>query len=165
MKTIIAVIGSDCDIDKDVEGVANSIGKAIAENDCMLVCGGRGGVMVAACRGVKSAGGTTVGILPSVDKSEANEYVDIVIPTGMGYARNALVVLASDVVIAIHGRTGTLSEIALALNYKKPVVVVEGTGGMADSIGKIIDESPLLHHANDKDCVKVALSLVDKRAP
>lgn len=86
------------------------------------MCGGLGGVMEAACSGAKGAGGTTVGILPGLDRSEANAYVDVAIATGLGEARNALVVRAADAVIAIGGGYGTLSEVALALKAGKRVV-------------------------------------------
>jgi uncharacterized protein (TIGR00725 family) len=88
----------------------------------VVVCGGLGGVMEAACRGAKDAGGTTVGILPGLDRTAANQFVDVAIPTGLGEARNALVVRAADAVIAIDGGYGTLSEIALALKAGKRVV-------------------------------------------
>jgi uncharacterized protein (TIGR00725 family) len=88
----------------------------------VVVCGGLGGAMEAACRGAKQAGGTTVGILPGTDRSAANPYVDFALPTGLGEARNALVVRAADVVIAVGGGYGTLSEIALALRGGKPVI-------------------------------------------
>jgi uncharacterized protein (TIGR00725 family) len=88
----------------------------------VLVCGGLGGVMEAACRGAKEGGGTTVGILPGSERSAANEFVDVAIPTGLGEARNALVVRAADALIAVGGGYGTLSEIAFALKAGKPVV-------------------------------------------
>jgi len=88
----------------------------------VLVCGGLGGVMEAACRGAKAAGGITVGILAGVDRSDANGYVDLAIPTGLGEARNAIVVRAGDALVAIGGGYGTLSEIALALRREKRVV-------------------------------------------
>jgi uncharacterized protein (TIGR00725 family) len=87
----------------------------------VLVCGGLGGVMEAACRGAREAGGTTVGLLPGTDRTEANEFVDVVIPTGLGEGRNALVVRAADALIAVGGGYGTLSEIALALKAGKRV--------------------------------------------
>jgi uncharacterized protein (TIGR00725 family) len=90
----------------------------------VVVCGGLGGVMEAACRGAKDAGGTTVGILPGSDRAAANPFVDVAIPTGLGEARNALVVRAADALIAVGGGYGTLSEIALALKAGKPVVGV-----------------------------------------
>jgi uncharacterized protein (TIGR00725 family) len=91
----------------------------------VLVCGGLGGVMEAACRGAKEAGGLTVGILPGLDRSDANPFVDVVIATGLGEARNALVVNAADAVIAVGGGYGTLTEIGLALRAGKRVVGLE----------------------------------------
>ena len=85
------------------------------------MCGGLGGVMEAACRGAKGGGGSTIGILPGTERSAANAFVDVAIPTGLGEARNALVVLAADALIAIGGAYGTLSEIAFALKAEKPV--------------------------------------------
>jgi uncharacterized protein (TIGR00725 family) len=98
------------------------VGRGLAERGAVLVCGGRGGGMEAACRGAKSAGGTTVGILPGSDRAEANAFVDVAIPTGLGEARNALVVRAADALIAVGGGWGTLSEIALAMRAGKRVV-------------------------------------------
>ena len=88
----------------------------------MLVCGGLGGAMEAACRGAKGVGGTTVGILPGCDRATANPFVDVAVPTGLGQGRNLVIVHAADAVIAVGGGYGTLSEIALALRHGKPVV-------------------------------------------
>ena len=101
---------------------AEEVGRLLGERGAVVVCGGLGGVMEAACRGAKDAGGTTVGILPGYDRGAANRYVDVAIATGLGEARNALVVRAADVLIAVGGAYGTLSEIALALKTGKPVV-------------------------------------------
>jgi uncharacterized protein (TIGR00725 family) len=101
---------------------AEEVGRALAEAGSLVVCGGLGGVMEAACRGAKSGGGTTLGILPGADRSQANEFVDVAVATGLGEARNALVARAADVLIAVAGEYGTLSEIALALKTGKPVV-------------------------------------------
>jgi uncharacterized protein (TIGR00725 family) len=84
--------------------------------------------MAAACRGAKAQGGTTVGILPSDDRADANEWVDVAVPTGLGEGRNALVVRAADAVIAVAGEFGTLSEIALALRLGRPVVGLDTWG-------------------------------------
>lgn len=102
--------------------VAEEVGAEIALQGAVLVCGGLGGVMEAACRGARSQGGLTIGILPGEDRDEANDYVDVAIPTGMGEMRNALIVRAADAVIAVSGEFGTLSEIALALKLGKRVV-------------------------------------------
>jgi uncharacterized protein (TIGR00725 family) len=117
----IAVIGSAV-CDKEVAVLAEAVGREIARRGAVLVCGGRGGVMEAACRGAKGAGGTTVGILPGTDRSQANPFVDVPIVTGLGEARNAVVVRTADVVIAVTGGYGTLSEIGLALKMGRPVV-------------------------------------------
>ena len=102
--------------------LAESVGSAIAARGAVLVCGGLGGVMEAACRGAAGSGGTTVGILPGLDRAQANPHVQVAIPTGLGEVRNALVVRAADALIAIAGEWGTLSEIALAMKTGKPVV-------------------------------------------
>jgi uncharacterized protein (TIGR00725 family) len=101
---------------------AERVGEGLARRGAVVVCGGLGGVMEAACRGAKGAGGTTVGILPGLDRASANPFVDVAVPTGLGEARNALVVRAADVLIAVGGAYGTLSEIALALKTGKRVV-------------------------------------------
>jgi uncharacterized protein (TIGR00725 family) len=102
--------------------VAEEVGAAAAEARCGLVCGGLGGVMEAACRGARSRDGLTVGLLPGLDREEANGWVLAALPTGLGEARNALVVRAADAVVAVGGGWGTLSEIALALKAAVPVV-------------------------------------------
>ena len=112
-------------MDGDEEGVAELVGRELGSRGVVLVCGGLGGVMEAACRGAKEAGGLTVGILPGVDPSDANPYVDVAIATGLGEARNALVVNAADAVVAVGGGYGTLSEIGLALRAGKRVVGLE----------------------------------------
>jgi hypothetical protein len=167
MKHRIGVIGRDGDIPAEVRGFAESVGEDVARSGCVLVCGGRGGVMEAACRGAKKAGGLTVGILQTLRRGDANPFVDVAITSGMGLARNALVVSSSDVLIAINGREGTLSEICLALAYGKPVVVVEGSGGVADAIdGKLAELSieKKVHRTCAKDAVKLAVSLISESA-
>ena len=101
---------------------AEAVGRLLASRGAVLVCGGLGGVMEAACRGAKAEGGTTVGILPGPSRADANDYVDVAIATGLGEARNALVVRAADALVAVGGEYGTLSEIALALKAGTPVV-------------------------------------------
>src|SRR4051794_30752400 len=117
----IAVIGAGRAAPEQTEA-AEAVGRALAEAGAVLVCGGLGGVMEAACRGAKASGGTTVGILPGDDRSHANDYVDVALGTGLREARNALIVRAVDALVAVGGEYGTLSEIALALKTGKPVV-------------------------------------------
>lgn len=117
----LAVIGSATCSD-EIAATARAVGREIARRGAVLVCGGRGGVMEAACQGAKDEGGTTVGILPGIDRGEANPYVDLPIATGLGEARNTIVVRTADAVVAVSGGYGTLSEIGLALKMGKPVV-------------------------------------------
>ena len=121
---VIAVIGGSS-VSGRLYETARIAGAKIAEKGAVLVCGGLSGVMEAACRGAKEKGGTTVGILPGKRKSEANDYVDIAVPTGMSEARNAVIVNMADALVAIDGKEGTLSEIAFALKQKKPVAGIE----------------------------------------
>ena len=117
----VAVVGA-AEAPAEEEQTAERVGRGLAERGAVVVCGGRGGVMAAACRGAKAGGGTTVGILPGLDRSEANEWVDVAVPTGLGEARNALVVRAADAVVAVAGGYGTLSEVACALKAGKRVI-------------------------------------------
>jgi uncharacterized protein (TIGR00725 family) len=117
----VAVVGRD-DAGPEERGVAEQVGRGLAEGGAVVVCGGLGGVMEAACRGAQAVGGTTLGILPGLDRREANPHVEVAIPTGLGEARNALVVRAADALVAVGGGYGTLSEIALALKTGKPVI-------------------------------------------
>jgi uncharacterized protein (TIGR00725 family) len=117
----IAVVGPGDATDGE-RAVAHEVGAAVAGLGAVLVCGGLGGVMEAACAGAKGAGGTTLGILPGAHRSDANPFVDVAVATGMGEMRNALVVRSADAVIAVGGAYGTLSEVALALKAGTPVV-------------------------------------------
>jgi uncharacterized protein (TIGR00725 family) len=117
----VGVIGAGQCPDK-IYKVARNVGLEIGKKGWILVCGGLGGVMEAAARGCIEAGGTTVGILPGLEKESANPYIKIPIPTGLGEGRNLLVVRASDVLVSIAGEYGTLSEIAMALKINKPVI-------------------------------------------
>lgn len=106
--------------------LAEQVGRLIAQEGATLVCGGLSGVMEAAARGAKEAGGTTIGILPGHDRSLGNPYLDYVLTTGIGHARNLAVVSSGDAVIAVGGEFGTLSEIGLAGKVGRPVVIVSG---------------------------------------
>ena len=120
-KKIVGVIGGH-NCNKKVEELSQKLGKKLAKVVDFLVCGGLGGVMQAVCKGFKEGGGITIGIIPSYDKDTANPYVDIVIPSGLGLARNVLVVKTADIVIALTGEYGTLSEIAYCLQLEIPVI-------------------------------------------
>ena len=116
----VSVIGGSRP-DPETEAIAESVGSLLAERGPGIVCGGLGGVMAAACRGARSAGGHTVGILPGADPAAANPHVETAIATGMGNARNALVVLNGRAIIAVGGAAGTLSEIGHALDLGRPI--------------------------------------------
>ncbi|MGD8997010.1 MAG: TIGR00725 family protein [Anaerolineae bacterium] len=125
---MIGIIGGSAPTRSEVS-LAEAVGRQLADAGAVLVCGGRGGVMEAACRGAKGAGGLTIGILPGTSRHQANSYVDIPIVTGIGEARNAVIARTAEAVIAIGGSYGTLSEIAFALGFGTPVVGL-GTWGM-----------------------------------
>jgi uncharacterized protein (TIGR00725 family) len=117
----VAVIGSGA----EHEGRAEQVGRLLAERGCTVVTGGLGSVMAAAARGAKSAGGTTIGVLPGETGHGANEWIDHVVVTGVGHARNLAVVASGDAVIAVGGQWGTLAEIGFARVLGRPVVILE----------------------------------------
>jgi len=120
-RTVIGVIGAGS-CTSDIKDMAEKTGQLIAEGGAVLVCGGLGGVMEAASKGAKEAGGTTIGILPGDDKTSANRYIDYAVATGIGEARNILIIKTADAVIALPGKFGTLSEMAFAMKIGKPLV-------------------------------------------
>ena len=147
-KPIIGVMGgSQCD--GEIYELARQVGRLIAERGAVLLCGGRGGVMEGAAKGAREAGGLTIGIMPggNVSESPPNPYIDIPIFTGLGDARNAINVKTADVVIAVSGGYGTLSEIALALKNDTPVVGLKTWGFQREGFLK----SPLFVEADSPE--------------
>ena len=122
-KPYVAVVGSG-EASGELYDKAREVGRLIANGGGTVVCGGRSGVMEAAARGATEAGGTAIGILPDEDRERANEYLSYSVATGIGHARNLAVVCSGDVVIAVGGEYGTLSEIGLALKVGRPVVAL-----------------------------------------
>ncbi len=120
-KRYVGVIGAG-ECGAELAEIAEEVGKGLAQKGAILICGGLGGVMTAVCRGAKKAGGLTIGILPGSERSEANPFVDIPVATGMGEARNLIIIRTADVLIAIGGSYGTLSEIGFALKMGKKVI-------------------------------------------
>jgi uncharacterized protein (TIGR00725 family) len=151
----VAVVGPSAGSPAEL-ALGDAVGRGLAEAGAVLVCGGMGGVMEAAAGGAMNAGGKTVGILPTVSRLEGNPYLTIAVATGMGEARNAIVVRTADVVIAIHGEFGTLSEIALALKMGKPVVGL-GTWELVKA-GESVEA--IVRAKNAEDAVAKALALV-----
>jgi uncharacterized protein (TIGR00725 family) len=152
MTTIIGVIGTS-EASTEEYQTAEEVGREIARRKGILVCGGLGGVMEASCRGAKSEGGLTIGIIPGSSKKEANPYVDIPIVTGISEARNIIVVRSSNAIIAIGGSFGTLSEIAFALKLEIPVVGIN-TWEVSTNIKKA---------TTPKEAVDLAFSLARPR--
>jgi len=144
---LVAVVGGSECTPQEAEW-AGAVGRLIAERGAVLVCGGLGGVMAAAARGAKEAGGLTVGILPGADPADANASIDVALATGMGEMRNALIVRAAQAVIAIGGGWGTLSEIALARRTNTPVV------GLHDGFTSAVE---IHREARPEDAVRWAL--------
>ena len=154
-KIFIAVIGGG-DISPQEAELAEEVGREIARRGAVLVCGGLGGVMEAACRGASKEGGLTIGILPGENRHTANSYVQIPIVTGIGYARNVAVVKSAQAVIAIDGSYGTLSEIGHALQSGIPVI---GLNTWSLSIAGKADNSIIIAE-NPKDAVNKAFETI-----
>ena len=156
-KITISVIGGH-DILPEVEDLAHEVGKKIAEVDAILICGGLEGVMKAAAKGCKEAGGMTIGLLPGRDKADANQYIDIALPTTIGYARNAMVAAAADIIIALPGSHGTSCEISYGFVYKRPMIdlggwdregmlALEGVGQLKEKLQELIIQIKQGRHA------------------
>lgn len=139
----ISVIGSSGHISDSVCNIALEVGVIIGKSGFNLICGGRDGVMEAACKGMSEVSnriGRSIAILPGNDSSGANKYADIIIPTGIGYARNSIVALSGDIVIIIAGASGTLCEASYAWQYDKVLVAMIESGGVAGELGgKVLD--------------------------
>ena len=133
----VSVIGGG-PVDETTAEQARAVGRLLGDRGHVVVCGGLGGVMEAVCDGASDAGGETVGILPTANRRDANEYVDTAIATGLGHARNALVVMNGDAVVAIDGGAGTLSELGFAGVFDRPVAGI----GTHDAPGVEAVESP-----------------------
>ena len=160
-KLQIAVIGYNKDRCTDLASrMAYEVGKEIASAGAVLVCGGLGGVMESACKGAKEYGGTTVGIIPQEDFLYANEYCDIVVCTGIGYARDFVVASSADGIIAVGGGVGTLIELSVGYMTKKTMVSIAGSGGIADMYGgKFLDERNRVSITVAKDA-KTAVGMI-----
>jgi uncharacterized protein (TIGR00725 family) len=135
----VAVVGPGDEATEQEIRIAKEVGSLLAKRGAILVCGGLGGVMAAACEGASSSGGLSVGLLPGRDRAAGNPYLSVVLPTGLGELRNGLVVAVCDAVIAIGGSWGTLSEIALATRTAKRTIVIGGWNVEDPSHGRAAD--------------------------
>ena len=156
---IIAVVGGNRASSR-LLAEAESVGRELARQGCTLICGGRGGIVEAACRGARAEGGHTIGVLPGADSSDMNAYVEFPIVTGMGFARNVIIVRTAEAVIAIGGAYGTLSEVAHALNLDKPVIGLHTWRFRNDNV----DDSPVVRAKDAEDAVKKAVAVARERA-
>jgi uncharacterized protein (TIGR00725 family) len=154
----ITVIG-DSDISGEQYEEAVTIGQAIGSLGAVIITGGRGGIMEAVSKGGHMAGAVVAGILPSSMIDDANPFCDVVFPTGMGHARNALTVMAADLVVAIGGGAGTLSEISFAWIYGKPVIAWEGRGWSGKMAGQSLDNrsTRVLRPCHDTEDLKTLI--------
>jgi uncharacterized protein (TIGR00725 family) len=157
----VGVIGSGDELPQDLYQLAFDIGALIAQRGAVLVCGGLGGVMAAAARGAAEQNGTVVGILPGTDKAAANDHVHIALPTGMGVARNALVAHASDAIIALPGAFGTVSEMAIALDSGKSVVLLPGAADLRKAAP--LHGGRVLEAADARQAVGMALGEIGRK--
>ena len=158
---IIAVIGSGAGLLAlpEVLAHAEAVGREIGRRGHTLICGGRGGVMEAACRGAREAGGHTIGVLPGPDRHDANPHVEFPIVTNLGSARNLLIVLTADAVIAVgHGGYGTLSEIAMTFVHDKPVVGL-GTWRLSDAAG--LEDQSIVRASGPVAAVEAAIAAIE----
>jgi len=139
MAQIISIFGSNSNISNDLIEEVKNLGKVIVDNGYIICCGGRDGIMAAIAEGARSSklwtGKEIIGIIPSGDKKDANRFIDIVIPSGLGLYRNMLVARAGEACIAIAGGAGTLSEIAFAWQIGRPIAILGGSGGWAERLG------------------------------
>ncbi len=156
---VIAVIGEN-DPPPELEALAEAVGAEIAAGGAILVCGGLGGVMEAACRGAQRRGGVTIGILPGTRHEDANPFVTYPIPTGLGHARNLIVARSAHVLIAIGGKYGTLSEIAFAKIEGIPVIGLQTWEVRRHGF----DPAPIQRATDAADAVARALALARRRA-
>lgn len=171
----IAVIGQSGPLPPEIADLAYRVGLAIAQRDGILFCGGRDGVMAAACRGAKAGGGLTVGILPGDDVSVANEYVDVPITTGLGMDYRSLVLMhAANAAIAIAGAVGTLLEMVHGYHIGRPVVALLASGGWAERIRPVLYADAHLDHrhlaalqfaADPAEAVALACAAVGQGGP
>ncbi len=150
----IGIIGAGT-CSKEVYQTTEKLGRLIAERGDTLICGGLGGVMEAAAKGAKSKDGTTIGILPGLSAEDANPFIDIPIVTGLSHARNVIIVRSSDILIAVAGKYGTLSEIAIALKLGKPVI-----GICSWNISKDIFQTQ-----SPEEAINLVDKLIQRRSP
>ncbi|MHA1131292.1 MAG: TIGR00725 family protein [Candidatus Helarchaeota archaeon] len=157
----IGVIGSGAELPREITQIAEEVGEELAKRGVILICGGKGGVMEAACKGVRKANGISVGILPGIHPSEGNKYVTIKIPTNLGENRNYIVIQSVQAAICISGAIGTKIEAEYALQQAVPLIIIPKTGGTAKKVAEDFPDSVIIADSA-KDAVKKALVAIEK---
>ncbi|MCG3226162.1 MAG: TIGR00725 family protein [Candidatus Heimdallarchaeota archaeon] len=165
VKPQIAVIGSSSLLENQIEyTIAKELGKRLIDAGYRILCGGLGGVMTAVCEGAKTSPnyfeGSTIGIIPTLDKSHVNPFVDICIATGFSNARNQVIIASSDVVVSISGGAGTLSELAFAWQLNKPIITIRDTGGWSNKLSNQKIDDSRIDKINTVDQVSEVLDLI-----
>ncbi|MCD6403098.1 MAG: TIGR00725 family protein [Candidatus Aenigmarchaeota archaeon] len=165
-RTIVGVVGQSVGATEEQIKAAERVGRLLAKRNVVVVCGGRNiGIMDAVAKGVEEEGGICVGILPEEDLSQASRHLTIPIPTGMGYARNRIVALASDALIVVGGGVGTLTEVSYAYLQGKPIVVIKGLGSICEQyIGKYLDSkkiTKLMGADSPEEAVEIVMKILE----
>lgn len=166
-KILIAIVGHGENADKSHLRTAYGLGKETAKRNCILLCGGRAeGVMEAAIKGCSDANGISIGILPETDLSKTSKYLKIPILTGMGFARNQIISLSCDGMIVVGGGVGTLTEVAYAYAYGKPIVFMKGSGGLVEQFsGKYMDKKKrvkILEASTSEEAINLILQVSER---
>ncbi|MCG3220900.1 MAG: TIGR00725 family protein [Candidatus Heimdallarchaeota archaeon] len=167
VKTQIAVIGSGLLSENQKEyALAKDLGKGLVDEGYRILCGGLGGVMTAVCEGAKASPnyseGSTIGILPTLDKDLVNPFVDISIATGLSFARNQVIIASSDIVVSISGGAGTLSELAFAWQLNKPIITLRNTGGWSSKLSNQKIDDSRIDSIISVDTISEVLDLISK---
>ena len=165
MKPQIAVIGSGLLAENQEEySIAKELGKGLIDKGYRILCGGLGGVMTAVCEGARSSSnyseGSTVGIIPTLEKDLVNPFIDVCIATGLSIARNQVIIASSDIVVSISGGAGTLSEIAFAWQMNKPIISLQKTGGWSNKLSNQQLDDSRIDTINSADNVEEVLNLI-----
>lgn len=159
----VTIIGDSNTNEKNLK-IAFEIGTQIAKKKWILICGGKTGVMESACKGSNENGGMTIGIVPETDFNAANKYCKVVIPTGMGYARNSIVALSGDVIVMIGGKTGTLNECSFAWFSNKPIIALTSVEGWSKKVaGQFLDDrrdKPIFSAETAEEVIELIESLI-----
>ena len=150
----VAIIGQGFLDDDSIYNLTVEIGRELAKNNLILICGGKGGAMEAACKGVYEKKGLSIGILPSIDPNEANKFVKVKIPTNLGEDRNYIIIQSAEIVICIAGRSGTRMEAKYTIEMGKPLITIPKTGGVSKEFSNL-EKKNVYVASNSKDVISI----------